>query len=156
MCKGDDVMKKQKSMRNKGFSMVELLIVMAIMAILVGVIGSQAIPYLEKARESKDLTTLDTVYNSFQAAIVETGITEDIVATGIDTADTGLSVKFAKTATELKKLVGSNVATKLDDGSIFTSKKAKTKASVTYTFISSTGKISVSVGTGNDMLTVSN
>lgn len=32
-------MKKQKSMGNKGFSLVELIIVIAIMAILVGVLA---------------------------------------------------------------------------------------------------------------------
>ena len=35
---------------NKGFSLVELIIVIAIMAILVGVVGTQVIPYIEKSR----------------------------------------------------------------------------------------------------------
>lgn len=39
---------------NKGFSMVELIIVIAIMAILVGIVGSQVLPYLNKSREAKD------------------------------------------------------------------------------------------------------
>ena len=39
---------------NKGFSMVELIIVIAIMAILVGIVGANIIPYLEKSKKSKD------------------------------------------------------------------------------------------------------
>ena len=38
----------------KGFSLVELIIVIAIMAILVGIVGSQVLPYLNKSREAKD------------------------------------------------------------------------------------------------------
>ena len=51
-------MKKNQSartMNDKGFSLVELIIVIAIMAILVGVVGTQIIPYLERSRRAKDL-----------------------------------------------------------------------------------------------------
>lgn len=44
---------------NKGFSLVELIIVIAIMAILVGVVGATVIPYLDKSREQKDIAKLD-------------------------------------------------------------------------------------------------
>lgn len=47
-----------KKLNNKGFSLVELIIVIAIMAILIGVVGTQVIPYLEKSRVSKDLQVL--------------------------------------------------------------------------------------------------
>ena len=49
---------KKKKANNKGFSLVELIIVIAIMAILVGVVGSQVVPYLEKSRKSKDIQIL--------------------------------------------------------------------------------------------------
>ena len=45
---------KLRENEEKGFSLVELIIVMAIMAILVGVVASQVIPYMEKSRQSKD------------------------------------------------------------------------------------------------------
>ena len=44
-----------KKLNNKGFSLVELIIVIAIMAILVGVVGTQVIPYLEQSRQGKDM-----------------------------------------------------------------------------------------------------
>ena len=47
-----------KKLNNKGFSLVELIIVIAIMAILVGVVGTQVIPYLENSRKAKDIQVL--------------------------------------------------------------------------------------------------
>ncbi|MFR8844362.1 MAG: type IV pilin protein [Waltera sp.] len=46
--------KKQKNLTNKGFSLVELIIVIAIMAVLVGVLAPQYIKYVEKSRVSAD------------------------------------------------------------------------------------------------------
>ena len=43
---------KYLSGSNEGFSLVELIIVIAIMAILVGVVALAVIPNLEKSRES--------------------------------------------------------------------------------------------------------
>ena len=47
-------MRSKRKADNKGFSLVELIIVIAIMAILVGVVGTQVIPYIEKSRKAKD------------------------------------------------------------------------------------------------------
>ena len=57
------LMEKRKT-NNKGFSLVELIIVIAIMAILVGIVGTQVIPYLERSKESKDLQ----IVNSYSTA----------------------------------------------------------------------------------------
>ena len=53
----------------EGFSLVELIIVIAIMAILIGVIALAVIPNIQRSRESKDLTTLDNVLSSTNIAI---------------------------------------------------------------------------------------
>lgn len=63
--------KEIKKLDNKGFSLVELIIVIAIMAILVGIIGSQVVPYIEKSRLSKDKSTVDTVYTAWQSAVAK-------------------------------------------------------------------------------------
>ena len=59
---------------NKGFSLVELIIVIAIMAILVGVVGTQVIPYLENSRKAKDqqILTLDSM-QSVSSKDIENG-----------------------------------------------------------------------------------
>ena len=49
---------KKMTKSNRGFSMVELIIVIAIMAILVGIVGANVIPYFEKSKKSKDTQIL--------------------------------------------------------------------------------------------------
>ena len=59
----------------EGFSLVELIIVIAIMAILIGVIALAVIPNIGRSRESKDLTTLDNIMSSTNTAIANLKIT---------------------------------------------------------------------------------
>lgn len=61
-------MRKQKKSNNKGFSLVELIVVIAIMAVLIGVLAPTVISNIEKSRESKDLNRLDNIYSAIQTA----------------------------------------------------------------------------------------
>ena len=56
---------------NKGFSLVELIIVIAIMAVLVGVLAPQFIKYVEQSRRSSDIQTADQIREAFLADIAE-------------------------------------------------------------------------------------
>lgn len=58
--------------KEKGFSLVELIIVMAIMAILVGVVASQVIPYMEKSRQAKDQQQLSSICTDMVSSIAQT------------------------------------------------------------------------------------
>lgn len=49
---------------NKGFSLVELIIVIAIMAVLVGVIAPNLIKYIEKSNVSADIQLCDTIHDA--------------------------------------------------------------------------------------------
>lgn len=56
----------KKKMNNKGFSLVELIIVIAIMVILVAVLAPQYLKYVEKSRVSTDVQTTVEFINSLQ------------------------------------------------------------------------------------------
>lgn len=74
-----------KKLNNKGFSLVELIIVIAIMAVLIGVLAPQYLKYVEKSRESADLDNYEVILTGIEtyAANPEAVITagETIVCT---------------------------------------------------------------------------
>lgn len=56
----------KKKNDNKGFSLVELIIVVAILAILVGLLAPQYLKYVEKSRKSADASNLDEMVRAIQ------------------------------------------------------------------------------------------
>lgn len=85
-------LQKYLSGSNEGFSLVELIIVIAIMAILIGVVALAVIPYLEKSRESKDLQALSTLSGALSTAVA------DVKATGSGTIDLTIGQSIPKVA----------------------------------------------------------
>ena len=57
-----------KKKNNKGFSLVELVIVIAILAILVGILAPQYTKYVEKSRKAADATNLEELVTAFKTA----------------------------------------------------------------------------------------
>lgn len=61
---------------NKGFSMVELIIVIAIMAILAGALAPTLIKYIARSRISADIGTGDSIASTIQTALTNEKIDE--------------------------------------------------------------------------------
>jgi len=80
-----------KKTNNKGFSLVELIIVIAIMAVLIGVLAPQFIKYVERSRESTDLQNVEEVKTAVEAWVSDNGenATDDIA---VSMTTSGLSV----------------------------------------------------------------
>ena len=97
-------MKKKKN--NKGFSLVELIVVIAIMAVLVGVLAPQFIGYVAKSKVSTDLQNADSLKSAVEIAIAEadSASTATVTVSGsgktITVAGTGLT--FAVSSVSLK------------------------------------------------------
>jgi len=56
---------------SKGFSLVEIIVVIAIMAVLVGVVAPMFIMYVESGRESVDIQNMDSAYQLASAVYAE-------------------------------------------------------------------------------------
>ena len=65
---------------NKGFSLVELIVVIAIMAVLVGVLAPTLLRYVEKSRIQKDASAVAEVVNAARIAVAEEAINDEVAA----------------------------------------------------------------------------
>lgn len=70
--------------KNNGFSMVEIIIVIAIMAILASVLAPTLIKYINKARISSDIDTGRTIVTAITTNIADTGDFNDDARTHTD------------------------------------------------------------------------
>lgn len=75
----------KKEMNNKGFSLVELIIVIAIMAVLMGVLAPQYLKYVKKSKISTDITNAENIATAVNAEIAD-GASDNIkITSGTET-----------------------------------------------------------------------
>ena len=106
---------------NKGFSLVELIIVIAIMAVLVGVLAPTYLQYVEKSKKSNDVSTVDSIVNALEICAIDPQVQVagdwklEIKITTASTTYTGLENKAGNTTMidVLDDIVPDDTTTKL-------------------------------------------
>ena len=103
-------MKNQKTLTNKGFSLVELIIVVAIMAILIGVLAPQYLRYVEKTRLQKDNSAISEVANVIKMASADEGIIGELNTSSatVTFSSTGMTVSGSLLSAEVYKTIASD------------------------------------------------
>lgn len=90
-----------KKTNNKGFSLVELIIVIAIMAILAGAIAPALIRYIDKSRKSNDVSSAKTIKTAIETAMSNEATYELLTEKGTDNGlaasnvDNGVQIEAA-------------------------------------------------------------
>lgn len=156
---------KLRENEEKGFSLVELIIVMAIMAILVGVVASQVIPYMEKSRQAKDQQQLSGLATDITASLASAAVTAKDVTTPVEIDDTNLKSMVEEAAgasgtPDGDKLVAEFLSLRNDAADVDTAisdvkKKLKSKVALgTASKNPSDGKIYMTYDTATSVLTI--
>ena len=119
---------------NKGFSLVELIIVIAIMAILVGVMAPQLIKYIEKTNESSDTQLCDTIRSALTTAALDPDIVKK--GQGIKTGN-GMTVANACDGSDMVSAVNDILGVSVGDVSAQLKSKAGKASGIKVTVVGS-------------------
>jgi len=83
-----------KKMNNKGFSLVELIVVVLIMAIIAVALAPQVMKWVENSRKSTDCNNYDSVVSAVNVALADETVMKKVGAL----TDAGLYVKWCNNA----------------------------------------------------------
>jgi len=100
-----------KKMNNKGFSLVELIVVIAIMAVLIGVLAPQFLRYVEKSRLQKDNQAIAEIASATKTAMGNEKVYDSVTGTVNVGSVAGKTYSFTPGTNTLQGEVGSTVGT---------------------------------------------
>lgn len=105
---------KRTKKNNKGFSLVELIVVVLIMAIIAVALAPQVMKWVNESRKSADASTYDSVVAACQDALADETVWNDVAKEGsnieITISDSTLGLAGPATfQAELEKQLGGNV-----------------------------------------------
>ena len=100
----------QRKLNNKGFSLVELIIVIAIMAVLIGLLAPQFIKYVQRSKYSTDVKNGQEIATVIQTLIADNKLpAPSSTSSAIEINDDSDVMKKAKESNLLKELPVSKV-----------------------------------------------
>nr|MCR5609245.1 prepilin-type N-terminal cleavage/methylation domain-containing protein [Lachnospiraceae bacterium] len=76
-------------MNNKGFSLIELIIVIAIMAILTSALAPQLMKYIERSKASTDINNAQSIKTNINTCLADESAHQDVITHGMDPASPG-------------------------------------------------------------------
>ena len=143
------VSRAKRERDNKGFSLIELIVVIAIMVGLTAILAPQLLRYVEQSRVARDAVTVDETYRAIQIALADettynaVGTSETVTYTN-DTNYGKITVGTSTAlAAELNKTLGGTLSgATVTNLPKFASKSYKT-ATFTITINATTGTISI-------------
>lgn len=104
---------------NKGFSLVELIIVISIMAVLLGVITPALIRYPQKSRIIRDERNLDIVRESIETVLSNEDFYEDLADSSVVINEDGtIAINNTKISSEEKTKVTKELTDVLNNNKI--------------------------------------
>lgn len=130
-------MKKMSQKNNKGFSLVELIVVVAIMAVLMGILVPTLVKNVEKSKKQKDRNAIEEIRNTMVTNLADplySDLEAEITYNGTDTNSNEITITTPDSppaaTTDLGKFLAA-VSSDIKDWT-FTSKDYKAKPKVTF------------------------
>ena len=109
----------QRKLNNKGFSLVELIIVIAIMAVLIGLLAPQFIKYVNRSRYATDIKNGQEIATITQTLIADRVISGSSIAAGA-TTDSG--EEYTTNGTVFEAAKKNNLASEVPKSKVDSSK----------------------------------